>query len=109
MSIAQYLKDRAGRKNEMLTALATIELSAGDNHKGYGATIDVEVTFTQTPVVKCSPFCHPDDAFPDEGGEREFVSLEVIDENGKAMDAPKWLLDALADSIDVDALEAKDD
>lgn len=106
MSMSQYLKDRGGRQDETLTALATIELAG---HNGCGASIDVEVTFTQTPIVKCSSFCRREDAFPDEGGEREFISLRVVDKDENTLDAPKWLLDLLGDCVDVDELNARED
>ena len=113
MSMSQYLKDRAGRPDETLTSYATIELSAGTVHKGYGADIDVEIEFTQTPIVRCSPFCAPEDSFPTEGGERELVSVRPIKSmtGGKVeyLDAPEWLLNMLAECIDIDVLEARED
>lgn len=111
MSMRKYLKDRAGRPDEVLHAYVTVELSAGTAHKGYGAAIDVEVEFTQTPIVRCSSFCRIEDAFPDEGGERDLVSIRPIKSMGgkvEYLDCPDWLSKMLARCIDLDVLDARE-
>ena len=110
MSMSQFLKDRGARRTETFTDWATVELSG---HKGYGAVIECLVTFTQTPVVKCSSFCRTEDAFPDEGGERELVSVEphirVKRGNLKPMECPAWLAETLEECIDLGELNASED
>ena len=75
--------------------------------------IECLVTFTQTPVVKCSSFCRVEDAFPDEGGERELVSIEphirVKCGDLKPMECPAWVAEMLVECIDLDELNASED
>jgi hypothetical protein len=110
MSMSQFLKDRGNRRTETFTAWATVELSG---HKGNGAVIECLVTFTQEPVVKCSSFCRTEDSFPDEGGERELISIEphirVKDGDLKPMECPVWLAETLEECIDMDELNASED
>lgn len=109
MSMSQFLKDRGDREAETYTAWASVELDAG--FPGYGGLIECLVTFTQTPVVRCSSFCRREDAFPDEGGERELISIQPHirvkgHDEPQPVECPTWLAELLAECVDVDDLTA---
>jgi hypothetical protein len=88
-----------------------ITLSHGDT----SVELEVEVTFTQTPIIPAKLSGPPEDCYPAEGGERELVSVRPIKTTqGKLvvkeiLDCPDWLSAALMEAIDLDALDAEDD
>jgi hypothetical protein len=90
-----------------------VTLSHGDE----AAELEVEVTFTQTPIIPARLYGPPEDCYPEEGGEREIVSVRPFKSapGGKCgmvkeiCDCPEWLSDMLAQAIDVYALDAEDE
>jgi len=101
-------------KPRTFTTTISIELIGS---KGYGGELQVEVEFT------CSPFIpavlYGDHPQPEEGGEREIVSVnpfktkEIAGLDGEPcgftkreyLDCPKWLADMLTECVDPNYLD----
>jgi hypothetical protein len=96
------------------TDTLSIELTG---HKGYGAEIECEVSFTRTPVVPARTSGPAEDCHPEEGGETEIVSvtpfrMQTGNPSGwtpEYLDCPPWLADLLIECIDPDELECGED
>jgi hypothetical protein len=84
----------------------TIELQG---HKGYGASVEVEVEFTVSPIIPARGPSYASGGQPAEGGEVEITAIKpyVKEDRKRAyLDAPGWLADLLAECIDTDELLA---
>jgi len=103
-------------KPRTYTDYVSIELTC---HKGYGAELQIEVEFSCSPFVPA--VLYGDHPQPEEGGEREIVSVnpfktkEIAGRDGEPcgftkreyLDTPAWLTKLLIECIDVGELCVK--